>query len=374
MAFSANEFIQVGEQASVAQPPTASGRFYFKDDGKPYAQGDDGVEKELGVGGSMSWSTPINSNITADASGIYSLSTANMPLASGYFDYVYASGIYIDGTLIEGDGLIKEINQVTHSFTVGDVVRHNGTSYVKAQADSAANAETVGIVKYVEDSDNFTIQSAGYIDVLSGLTPGSVYFLDDDTAGLLTLTEPSDVGDVSKPMLISVSSTAGFILEYRGVVVAGESTSAGITGEIKIWSTDTAPDGYLLCYGQAVSRTTYAALFAVVGTTFGAGDTTTTFNVPDMRGRMPLGQDNMGGASADRVTEVEADSVGGAEGDEDGVGRHTHTTNAIQFSTGALAIIAGGGGSSLPFATIDYEGTTSGNLSPYLTITYIIKT
>jgi microcystin-dependent protein len=51
-----------------------------------------------------------------------------------------------------------------------------------------------------------------------------------------------------------------------------------------------APTGYLLCDGSAVSRATYAALFAAVGTIFGAGDGSTTFNIPDMRGRFPLGK------------------------------------------------------------------------------------
>ena len=50
-----------------------------------------------------------------------------------------------------------------------------------------------------------------------------------------------------------------------------------------------APQGYLMCDGAAVSRTTYATLFGVIGTTFGAGDGSTTFNVPDLSGRVPLG-------------------------------------------------------------------------------------
>jgi len=62
-------------------------------------------------------------------------------------------------------------------------------------------------------------------------------------------------------------------------------------GAIKPWTKATAPDGYLLCDGSAVSRTTYADLFAVVGTTYGAGDTSTTFNVPNLQGKMPQGYD-----------------------------------------------------------------------------------
>ena len=60
-------------------------------------------------------------------------------------------------------------------------------------------------------------------------------------------------------------------------------------GIIMPFAGTTAPEGYLMCDGSAVSRTTYATLFGVIGTTFGAGDGSTTFNVPDISGRVPLG-------------------------------------------------------------------------------------
>lgn len=60
-------------------------------------------------------------------------------------------------------------------------------------------------------------------------------------------------------------------------------------GMIMMWPNVTPPAEWLLCNGQAVSRTTYADLFALVGTVFGAGDGSTTFNVPDMRGSVPIG-------------------------------------------------------------------------------------
>ena len=62
-------------------------------------------------------------------------------------------------------------------------------------------------------------------------------------------------------------------------------------GAIKPWTKAAAPDGYLLCNGAAVSRTTYADLFAVISTTYGAGDGSTTFNVPNLQGKMPQGYD-----------------------------------------------------------------------------------
>ena len=111
-----------------------------------------------------------------------------------------------------------DIAQTGHGLAVGDVVRLDGTDYIKAQANSEANAEAVGIVSAVADVDNFTLCVGGYISTLSGLTAGSVYYLDDDTAGLLTLTEPPDVGDVSKPLLIADTTTSGWIFNMRGFI------------------------------------------------------------------------------------------------------------------------------------------------------------
>lgn len=60
-------------------------------------------------------------------------------------------------------------------------------------------------------------------------------------------------------------------------------------GEITAFAGSTAPNGWLMCDGSAVSRTTYSKLFAVIGTTYGTGDGSTTFNLPDMRNRFPVG-------------------------------------------------------------------------------------
>ncbi len=76
----------------------------------------------------------------------------------------------------------------------------------------------------------------------------------------------------------------------------------------------TVPPGWLLCDGSAVSRVSYAGLFAALGTAYGAGNGTTTFNLPDLRGRVPVGLDNMGGSSANRITASQADVLGGNGG------------------------------------------------------------
>ena len=68
-------------------------------------------------------------------------------------------------------------------------------------------------------------------------------------------------------------------------------TNRSEVGAIKPWAKATAPVGYVLCDGTAISRTTYADLFAIISTTYGAGDSSTTFNVPDLQGKTPQGYD-----------------------------------------------------------------------------------
>jgi len=103
-------------------------------------------------------------------------------------------------------------------------------------------------------------------------------------------------------------------------------------GEIKPSVLSAAPAGWLLCDGSAVSRDTYADLFDAIGTTFGAGDGSTTFNLPDLRGRVFAGLDNMGGSSANVVTDTSADSLGGAMGEE----THTLAVGEIPSHTHSL--------------------------------------
>lgn len=85
-------------------------------------------------------------------------------------------------------------------------------------------------------------------------------------------------------------------------------------GRISAFGGDTAPTGWLLCDGTAVSRTTYATLFNIVGVRFGSGDGTTTFNTPDFRGRFLRGKDSATGRDPDAASRT-AMNTGGATGD-----------------------------------------------------------
>jgi len=113
----------------------------------------------------------------------------------------------------------------------------------------------------------------------------------------------------------------------------------------------TAPTGWLFCNGQAVSRTVESQLFAVLGTTYGAGNGTTTFNLPDLRGRVIIGKDTATN-SADRVTtEIDSKVLGAAGGYQD-----------IGLSEGSAMAMNG-----------VYWCGDSNNVQPSIVLNYIIR-
>lgn len=101
------------------------------------------------------------------------------------------------------------------------------------------------------------------------------------------------------------------------LVTVGQLQTTTPIGALIDFAGSTAPAGWLLCYGQAISRSENSALFAVIGTAYGEGDGTTTFNLPDLRGRIVAGKDNMGGTSSNRLSTffgALATTVGGVLG------------------------------------------------------------
>lgn len=84
----------------------------------------------------------------------------------------------------------------------------------------------------------------------------------------------------------------------------GTAPAIPLGSSIDYWGTTAPSSHFVLAYGQAISRTTYSTLFSLLSTTYGSGDGTTTFNVPDLRGRVTAGKDDMGGSSAFRLTSV----------------------------------------------------------------------
>ena len=164
---------------------------------------------------------PAFTGATAIASG--SLGGVPAPLAGDEDKFLKADGSWSnipDPTII--------VTQVAHGFAVGNALYLNGSTYTKAIATTAIEAEVVGVVGAVIDADNFELTLVGEVSGLSGLTPGEVYFLSDATAGLLTTTEPTTIGNISIPIAIAKSSTALYVDIKRGLVVGSANARTQI--------------------------------------------------------------------------------------------------------------------------------------------------
>jgi microcystin-dependent protein len=163
---------------------------------------------------------------------------------------------------------------------------------------------------------------------------------DDDNSASIKLQAPSAVTTTVTFTLPDGDGTSGQFLQTDGSANLSWGTVAAsslfASGMVIPYAGSSAPSGWLLAYGQAVSRTTYSDLFSVISTTYGAGDGSTTFNLPDLRGRVVAGQDDMGGVSADRLT----DQSGGLNGDTlgDTGGSETHTLTEAQLASHTHAI------------------------------------
>lgn len=107
--------------------------------------------------------------------------------------------------------------QAGHTFVVGNLIYHNGTSFALASATSATLAEVAGIV--VDTAiGKFTIAVGGVLTGMTGIVPGAVYFLST-TPGAYTITEPSTAGNISKPVLLGINTTTCIFTNQRGFVI-----------------------------------------------------------------------------------------------------------------------------------------------------------
>lgn len=233
------------------------------------------------------------------------------------------------------------------------VVKAINTSYNSSRGRLA----WLGFINVDADEGNIAqIQTQGRLEGFTGLSPTSKYYIHT-TGGEITTTESNIL--------------VGIAIDETSLNV-GRQDVEGLVGEIKIWGSDTIPDGWLLCNDQAVSRTTYATLFSVIGTTFGIGDGATTFNVPDLRGKVTVGKDSgtfstlgaTGGEEEHTLTEAEmpTHSHNVAKGPNSGIG--ITTINAYLSNTGIeYTVPSEEKGSDDPH----------NNLQPYQVVNFIIK-
>lgn len=155
------------------------------------------------------------------------------------------------------------------------------------------------------------------------------------------------------------------------------------SGCLMMWTTASAPTGWLLCQGQAVSRSIYSALFAAIGTTFGSGDGSTTFNLPDYRDRMPVGAGSLysigsTGGNKDAIVVAHSHTLsGGSVGGTFVTGVSTSSSTFQSFGSTAVTNVSTSTGSpTYTNPTVQSAGSsgTNANMPPYLGINFIIKT
>jgi len=239
----------------------------------------------------------------------------------------------------------------------------NGTSFFSAQTSSAGNFNVNG---------NLTVSGNETISGALGV------------AGATTLTTGSISGVVTAPTAANGTNTTQLATT---AFVQSAITAATTVGAIQMWPTTSAPSGYLLCDGSAVSRTTYSGLYAVIGTTFGAGDTTTTFNLPNYTNRMPIGTGSTAalaatGGSKDAVTVSHTHTI-----TDPGHQHNTSVTGHLLFDVNGGSNVPYGGPGNYPGTYFSMDNNTTGisvntagvsgtnaNLPPYLGINFIIKT
>ena len=163
------------------------------------------------------------------------------------------------------------------------------------------------------------------------------------------------------------------------------------TGTIVPWSDSSAPSGFLECNGSAVSRSTYATLFAIIGVTYGSGDGSTTFNVPDFQDNVPVGKSgtknlaSTGGANTVTKTGNVAGSTANATLSTAQLASHSHSSGAGNGNTIMASEVirlrntdaTGAAGQSQGHShnlSANFTGDATSVVQPYLTLIYIIKT
>lgn len=243
---------------------------------------------------------------------------------------------------------------------MADLIATGTSGYATGSIDTAST-----VVNSVTATD--AVQPNGLAAAIIGI---------ETILGLGT-TLKGNLTDLVTRLAVGIDANGVLKLSTDAALAGPLSTAKGGTGlaynpvppgVISAWSTTTAPTGYVLCDGSAYSRTvTYETLFAVIGTTYGTGDGSTTFNVPDMRGRAIIMVD--GGAN--RITSA---STNGANADTlAGVGgAETHTLTHAERPSAT----AGGAGSPSVTEnsdTVYRAANPHSNTQPWIAVEYIIK-
>jgi microcystin-dependent protein len=245
-------------------------------------------------------------------------------------------------------------------------------NWAEGQAPSSVNdsgrAMMAATAKYRDDiagaivtagaSTAYTVSSFQVFDSLTDLNGQMIAFTPHTTNGATVTLNVDSLG--AKPLRTSpgVELLAGTIIQgtpytatYNNADGAfylqgffGNPYNIPIGAGIDYWGSTAPNSSFAFPYGQTISRTAYAAMFALVGTTYGNGDGSTTFNLPDKRGRISVALDTMGGTASGRVTSatggIDGTTVGATGGGQTYTMQRSDIPNVAPTFTGSAGTVS----------------------------------
>lgn len=339
-----------------------------------------------GVTGDKGWS-PILAIVTDSARRVVQISdwTGGQGTKPAVGDYIGPTGLTsVIANAVDIRGPIGATGPAVADGDKGDItVSGTGTVFtIDPNVTTDAKLRQSAGLSVIGRSANTT----GNVADITAVTDGHVMRLSGTTLGFGT-TATAGIADTAvtnaKLANMATSTIKGRRTAGTGVpedltpLQAAVLIGAPPVGSIVDYAGTTAPSGYLLAYGQAVSRTTYALLFAVLSTTYGVGDGSTTFNLPDLRGRIAAGKDDMGGSAASRITSgvsgITGTTLGAAGGDQQ-IAAHTHSISGFSGSNNgtAGAHFYNTNQNNTSGATGSTGGGASGNVQPTIILNKII--
>lgn len=259
--------------------------------------------------------------------------------------------------------------QIIGSSGLGVTIPNGITAYVYCDGTNFYNAISGSVGNFAV---NGNLSVTGTTALTGALTASTAAF-----SGAISSVSPTFTGTPTAPTATAGTNTTQI------ATTAFVQANGSPTGVINMWGTGTAPTGWLLCDGTAVNRTTYASLFAVISTTFGIGDGSTTFNLPNYTNRMPYGTTvgTTGGSAT--TTLITANLPSHTHSITDPGHAHGYVINTLAGNNAAGSIpdyIRQGtattdtASTGITTTNATGSGTAATTISPYLGINFIIKT